>query len=42
MDAAQYHFSTSFVVKIDGGLQQTEGMRYVIYDVVDELIEVEN
>ena len=42
VDAAHHHFSASFVVKIDAAFQQAEGMGYVVHDVVDELIEVEN
>src|ERR1700677_2864196 len=40
--AAHHHFSASFIVKIDGGLQKTEGMRYLIDDIVNQLIEIEN
>jgi len=42
VDATHYHFSASFVVKIDAALEKAEGMGYLVHDVFNELIEVEN
>src|SRR6202020_2617918 len=42
VDATHYHLSASFVVKIDAAFQKAEGMGYLVHDVIDKLIEVEN
>src|SRR5579871_1118781 len=40
--AGQYHFLAKLVVQIDAGLNAAKRPRYVVHDIVDQLIEVEN
>src|SRR5580698_8578594 len=42
MHAGEHHFPAFFVVQVDAGFQTAEGTGYIIHDVVDELIEVED